>query len=90
LRRLESVFIMEKQKVKRYRTRRLMRFLKRSIQIFVALFFPWLIILMDDNLAGALLALVMQGTVIGWIPASIWALRVVRGEKEITPSQDEF
>lgn len=44
----------------------------------IAIFFPWIILLLDNNPGGALVALVMQATMIGWLPASIWALRVVR------------
>ncbi|MCE3045531.1 hypothetical protein [Legionella sp. 16cNR16C] len=44
----------------------------------LALFFPWLVLLIYDNPGGAIVALVMQATLFGWLPASMWALRVVR------------
>lgn len=45
---------------------------------FLAVFFPWIVLLINDNPGGALVALIMQTTLFGWIPASLWALRVVR------------
>ena|SRR3990167_2373714 len=44
--------------------------------------FPWLVLLYKDNPGGALLALVMQTSIIGWIPASLWALRALNEEKK--------
>ncbi len=49
----------------------------------VAIFFPWLILLLDDNPGGALIALIMQATVIGWLPVSFWALRLVREARKL-------
>lgn len=49
----------------------------RWFMLFLAMAFPWLIILLDDNPGGALIALAMQATIVGWLPASIWAIRVV-------------
>lgn len=43
----------------------------------LAIFFPWIVLLLYDNPGGALVALILQATGIGWIPASIWAWRVV-------------
>lgn len=60
-------------------------FLKRTFMSVLAIFFPWIILLIDDNPGGALVALVLQATAIGWIPASVWAWRIVHGtEKEKT------
>ncbi|WP_133128580.1 hypothetical protein [Legionella nagasakiensis] len=44
--------------------------------------FPALVLLICDNPGGALIALILQATIIGWIPATIWALRVVREEEK--------
>ena len=45
--------------------------------------FPWAVLLFNDNPSGALIALVMQLSIIGWIPASQWATRVwLEGEKK--------
>lgn len=59
--------------------------LKRIFWTLLAVFFPWVVLLLDDNPGGALVALIMQATIVGWIPASIWALRVV---KENTPRKE--
>lgn len=56
--------------------------LSRLFWMFLAAFFPWLVLLLDDNPGGALVALIMQATIVGWIPASIWALRVVQEGSE--------
>ncbi len=41
----------------------------------LSIFFPWLVLLLYDNPGGAIVALIMQATVIGWIPATLWAMR---------------
>jgi len=51
-------------------------FLKRTFISFLAVFFPWSIMLIDDNLGGAIVAVLLQATAIGWIPASVWAWKV--------------
>lgn len=48
----------------------------RLFKLFVCAFFPWLVLLMHDNPGGALIALIMQATIIGWVPAIVWARRV--------------
>jgi uncharacterized membrane protein YqaE (UPF0057 family) len=50
--------------------------MKRFFNAMLAIFLPWVIIMMDDNPGGAILALILQATLIGWIPASMWAWRV--------------
>lgn len=47
----------------------------------LAFAFPWMVLFIYDNPGGAILALVMQATLIGWIPASIWAYRVANEEE---------
>ena len=56
--------------------------LKRIFMSFLALFFPWIVLLFDDNPGGALVALIMQATIIGWFPATIWAWRIVHGTQK--------
>lgn len=46
--------------------------------LFLAIFFPWIVLLINDDPLGALIAMVMQATLIGWIPASLWAWRSVK------------
>ena len=57
--------------------------MRRLFLFFLSLFFPWLILLYNDNPGGALIALVMQATVIGWPFATIWAWRVMKENKRI-------
>lgn len=49
--------------------------MKRFFFSFLSLFFPWVLFLIDGYFEKALLALFLQGTIIGWIPAVIWARR---------------
>lgn len=51
----------------------------------VAILFPWAIIFYDDNPLGAFLALAMQATIIGWIPAVIWAWKILHRTPEEKP-----
>ncbi len=45
--------------------------------------FPWAILLVNDNPSGALIALLMQLSILGWLPAYKWACRVwFEGEKK--------
>ena len=44
---------------------------------FLAIIFPWAILLMHDNPGGALVAVILQATGVGWIPASMWAFRTL-------------
>ena len=53
---------------------------QRGLNI-LAIFFPWIVMLLDDNLGGAIAAILMQATCIGWIPASLWAWKVVHKRK---------
>ena len=43
--------------------------------LFLSIAFPWLVLLINDDPLGAFIAIIMQGTVIGWLPASVWAWR---------------
>lgn len=51
--------------------------MKRFTMSFFAIFFPWIVLLIDDNPGGAVIALILQASVIGWIPASMWAWKIV-------------
>lgn len=48
----------------------------------LAILFPWLILLFEDNPGGAVVALVMQASVIGWPFASVWALRTMKDARK--------
>jgi len=40
----------------------------------LAIFIPWLSFLLRGKLLSGLLCLILQLTLIGWIPAAIWAV----------------
>ena len=51
--------------------------MKQIVMSIVAIFLPWLVLLIHDNPGGAIVALIMQATVIGWPFASAWAWRII-------------
>ncbi|MCX7115699.1 MAG: hypothetical protein NTW08_07325 [Gammaproteobacteria bacterium] len=51
--------------------------LGKTLMTILAILFPWMVLFIYDNPVGGVITLVLQATVIGWIPASIWALCVV-------------
>ena len=61
---------------------------KRGFLAFLAIFFPWIIFLINDNPGGAFVALALQATAIGWLPASIWAWRVAHGTEKKEPQKE--
>lgn len=63
--------------------------MKRIFMSILAIFFPWVILLMYDNPGGALVALILQATVIGWIPASMWAWRTIHETKKKPKPKEE-
>ncbi len=56
--------------------------MKRITMSILAVFFPWLVLLINDNPGGAIVALIMQATVIGWPFASVWAWRQIHPKKQ--------
>ena len=52
--------------------------MKRIFLLFLTIFFPWIVLLMNDDPVSAFIAMFMQVTIIGWIPASIWARRSIK------------
>jgi multisubunit Na+/H+ antiporter MnhB subunit len=60
----------------------MLKFMKRLLMGFLALTFPFLVLLIKDNPGGAFVALIMQATVIGWLPATIWAFREMRKDRQ--------
>ena len=65
------------------------RTLQGKLMSFLAIFFPWAVLLIEDNPGGAIVALVMQATVIGWLPASIWAWNLVHESREAKHASKE-
>ena len=59
-------------------------FLKQWIMSLLAIFLPWVVFLIEDNPGAALVAIVLQATAVGWIPASIWAWNVVHEKHKKT------
>ena len=54
--------------------------------IFIAILLPWLSFFLRGKIITGIICIVLQITLIGWIPAAIWAvmsLRNGRQEKEI-------
>lgn len=50
-----------------------MRPMKRFFVSFLAIFFPWLIFVLEGRLELAVLSIVLQASLIGWIPISVVA-----------------
>lgn len=63
--------------------------MKWIFMMILSIFFPWIIILMNDDPVGALIALLMQVTLIGWIPAIIWARRSIQKAAKKKATVDE-
>ena len=64
--------------------------MKRFFTFCLVAAFPWLVLLYKDNPGGALLALVMQASIIGWIPATMWAMRALEDQEETKPKKSEI
>ncbi|MFM9942154.1 MAG: YqaE/Pmp3 family membrane protein [Hyphomicrobiaceae bacterium] len=45
----------------------------------VAIFFPWLSFFFMGKVVQGIICLILQLTLIGWIPASIWAFMAISG-----------
>ncbi|GGI87588.1 YqaE/Pmp3 family membrane protein [Legionella impletisoli] len=56
--------------------------MKQILMSILAIFLPWVVMLINDNPGAAIITLVLQATLIGWIPASMWAWRVVHASTE--------
>lgn len=50
--------------------------MKNFFLLMTTIIAPWAILFQNDDPVGGMIAMVMQGTIIGWIPASMWAWRV--------------
>jgi uncharacterized membrane protein YqaE (UPF0057 family) len=47
----------------------------------LAILFPWLALLLRGRIYRAALCLILQLTVVGWIPAAIWAVLVINRDR---------
>ncbi len=48
----------------------------------VAVLLPWLALMLRGRVFQGLLCLILQITLIGWLPAAIWAVMVVNSDNE--------
>lgn len=46
----------------------------------IAVCFPWLAFMLRGNIGLGLLCLILQITLIGWIPATIWAIVFINNQ----------
>ena len=60
--------------------------MKRLFLSILSVILPWIVFLVNDDPGSAVGALLLQATIIGWIPASIWAFKTV---KKMTPPQPQ-
>ncbi|WNH08993.1 YqaE/Pmp3 family membrane protein [Thalassobellus suaedae] len=44
------------------------------MRYILALFLPWLSLMLQGKIGAGIVCLILQITFIGWIPASIWAI----------------
>jgi uncharacterized membrane protein YqaE (UPF0057 family) len=52
-----------------------------DLMIAVAILLPWLSLLIGGHVFRAILCLLLQITLLGWIPAAIWAVLVVNADR---------
>jgi uncharacterized membrane protein YqaE (UPF0057 family) len=55
--------------------------LQGSPMIVIAILLPWLALLLNGHVFQAAFCLGLQLTVLGWIPAAIWAVLVVNDDR---------
>jgi uncharacterized membrane protein YqaE (UPF0057 family) len=48
----------------------------------VAVLLPWLALMLRGRVIQGLLCLVLQITVIGWLPATVWAFVVINNDNQ--------
>ena len=48
----------------------------------VAILLPWLALLLRGKVFQGILCLILQITMIGWIPATIWAIVVINNDNQ--------
>jgi uncharacterized membrane protein YqaE (UPF0057 family) len=50
--------------------------------IAVAILIPWLALMLRGRIFQGIICLVLQLTLIGWIPAAIWAVMVINNDNQ--------
>jgi uncharacterized membrane protein YqaE (UPF0057 family) len=49
--------------------------------IVVAVLLPWLALLLNRHIFQAVLCLGLQLTVLGWVPAAVWAVLIINEDR---------
>ena len=49
------------------------------MRYLLALFFPWVVFFTMGKVGQGLLCLILQCTIVGWLPATIWAFVAIGG-----------
>lgn len=49
----------------------------KKFPLFLVIVAPWVILFKNDDPVGGMIAMFLQSTIIGWIPASMWAWRTL-------------
>ncbi|HEY8511841.1 MAG TPA: YqaE/Pmp3 family membrane protein [Cyclobacteriaceae bacterium] len=47
------------------------------MRYLIAFFFPWLSLILQGKILAGIVCLILQITIIGWLPAAIWAIASV-------------
>lgn len=56
--------------------------LKKLLMSLLSILFPWAVLLIYDNPGGAIVALIMQATVIGWPFATVWTWKLIHSPEK--------
>ncbi len=54
----------------------------------IAIIFPWLAFMLKGNIGIGILCLILQITVIGWLPATIWAIVYINNQNAEKRNQE--
>jgi uncharacterized membrane protein YqaE (UPF0057 family) len=52
------------------------------MMMVIAVLLPWLALMLRGRIFQGLLCLLLQITLIGWLPAAVWALMVVNNDNQ--------
>jgi len=52
------------------------------MMILLAILLPWLALLLRGHIFQGIVCLILQITVLGWIPAAVWAVLVINNDNE--------
>jgi uncharacterized membrane protein YqaE (UPF0057 family) len=52
------------------------------MMIVIAVLLPWLALMLRGRIFQGILCLLLQITLIGWLPAAVWALMVVNNDNQ--------